>query len=307
MRKKLSPTFIELTQDACLKAFWRRRALRLFMQHHKIAEAKLASWHEGEAKRDFLHRLFQELLQVDDLSGHAVILEMARSLAEMRHFPDLENWEDSSEKIADAHKAVARLRSEVNKLNKQVRDTRERERLRKEAQINQQKVIADNKSLQKLSDSLTELVPKQGTQEGGYAFEQWFYDLTGFIDIIARPPYHSEGRQIDGSLTLDGTTFLIETKFTSQQSGVPDVDTFMMKIIRKADNTMGILISMAGFSSVAIKEASRDRTPMLLMDFSHFYNLILSDQMSLPDVIRRIKRHASQTGEAFLSVDKFSG
>jgi hypothetical protein len=151
------------------------------------------------------------------------------------------------------------------------------------------------------------LVPKQGTQEGGYAFERWFYDLAGFSEIPARPPYKVEGRQIDGSLTLDGTTFLIETKFTSKQTGAPDIDTFMTKIIRKADNTMGILVSMAGFSNVAIKEASRDRTPMLLMDYSHFYNLILSGQMSLPDVIRRIKRHASQTGEAFLPVLRFSG
>ncbi|MFQ5499807.1 MAG: restriction endonuclease, partial [Candidatus Zixiibacteriota bacterium] len=99
----------------------------------------------------------------------------------------------------------------------------------------------------------------------------------------------------------------IETKFTSQQTGAPDIDSFMTKIVRKADNTMGILISMAGFTKVAIKEASRDRTPMLLMDYSHFYSLILPSRMSLPEVIRRIKRHASQTGEAFLLVERFSG
>ena len=307
MRKKLAPAFIQLTQDACLKAFWRRRTLRTFLQQHQISEAKLATWNEDEPKRDFLFCLFEELLQLGDNSGHATILEMARSLAEMKHFPDLENWEDSAEKISAAHRAVARLKSEVDKLNKQVRDTRERERIRKDAQERQQKATAAKQSLQKLSDSLTELVSKQGTQEGGYAFERWFYDLAGFFEITARPSYKTEGRQIDGSLTLDGTTFLVETKFTSEQTGAPDVDTFMTKITRKADNTMGILVSMAGFSTVAVTEASRDRTPMLLMDYSHFYSLILFGQMSLPDVIRRIKRHASQTGEAFLSVKRFSG
>jgi hypothetical protein len=307
MRKKLAPAFVQLTQDACLKAFWRKRALRLFLQQHEISEAKLATWHEDETKRDFLYRLFQELLQVDDNSGHAAILEMARSLAEMKHFPDLENWEDSAAKISAAHKAAARLKLEVDKLNQQIRDGKERERIRKGAQERQQEVIAAKQSLQKLSDSLTELIPQQGTQEGGYAFERWFYDLAGYFEVPARPPYKTEGRQIDGSLTLDGTTFLIETKFTSEQTGAPDVDTFMTKITRKADNTMGILVSMAGFSNVAIKEASRDRTPMLLMDYSHVCSLILPGLMLLPDVIRRIKRHASQTGEAFLPVDRFSG
>ena len=85
------------------------------------------------------------------------------------------------------------------------------------------------------------------------------------------------------------------------------IDVFMSKIEKKADNTMGIFVSMSGFSSVAIKEASRDRTPMLLMDYSHIYNLILAGIMTLPDVIRRIKRHASQTGQAYLAVEDFSG
>ncbi|MFQ5499708.1 MAG: hypothetical protein ACE5FH_08545, partial [Candidatus Zixiibacteriota bacterium] len=166
MRKKLAPAFIELTQDACLKAFWRKRALKLFLQQHNISEATLAMLYEDENKRDFLHRLFQELLQVDDNSGYVAILEIARSLAEMKHFPDLENWEDSAEKISAARRAIARLKSEVDQLNKQVRDTREQERFRKEAQERQQKVIAAKQSLQKLSDNLNELATQQGTQKG---------------------------------------------------------------------------------------------------------------------------------------------
>jgi len=71
-----------------------------------------------------------------------------------------------------------------------------------------------------------------------------------YFEITARPPYKTNGRQIDGSLTLDGTTFLIETKFTNGQSGAPDIDIFMSKIVKKADNTMGIFVSMSGFFRV---------------------------------------------------------
>ena len=307
MRKKLAPHLIQLTQDACLKAFWRKKALRLFLKQHHISDKKLATWHQDESKREFLDRLFEDLLNLKDNKGHAVILEMARSLAEMRHFPDLENWEDSAEKISAAHKAVARLRSEVDKLNQQMRDEQEIERRRKAAREEREKVINAQQILEKLAQQLNSLTSKQGTQEGGYAFEKWFYDLVNFFEITARPPYKADGRQIDGSLTLDGTTFLIETKFTNEQSGAPDIDVFMSKIVKKADNTMGIFVSMSGFSSVAIKEASRDRTPMLLMDYAHIYNLILAGIMTLPDVIRRIKRHASQTGQAYLAVEDFSG
>lgn len=245
MSKKLAPAFIGLTQDACLKAFWRKRALRTFLQQHQISEAKLATWNEDESKRNFLFRLFEDLLRLDNNTGHATILELARSLAEMKHFPDLENSEDSAEKISAAHKAVARLKSEVIKVNQQVRNTSDRKRLRKEAQERQQAVIAAKQSLQKLSDNLNKLVSQQGTQEGGYAFEKWFYELASYFEVPARPPYKTDGRQIDGSLTLDGTTFLIETKFTNRQTGAPDIDTFMTKITREADNTMGILMALS--------------------------------------------------------------
>ena len=75
-----------------------------------------------------MDRLFEDLFNIKDNKGHAVILLMARSLAEMKYFPDLENWEDSAEKISDAHKAVARLKSEVNKLSQQIRDEQQIQR-----------------------------------------------------------------------------------------------------------------------------------------------------------------------------------
>jgi hypothetical protein len=64
---------------------------------------------------------------------------------------------------------------------------------------------------------------------------------------------------------------------------------------------------MAGYSEEAIKAASRDKTPLLLFDYRHIYNLILSNVMTLDNLIRRAKRHASQTGESYLEASKFSG
>jgi hypothetical protein len=305
MQKKLTPGFVELTQDACWRAFWRKSALRRFLQQHGIAQSKIATWHADESKREFLDRLFHGLLLVRDNKGHKVILAMARSLADMKHFPDLENWEDSAEKVSAAFKAVERVRSELAKLDQQIENAADLERRRKQARQRTIETRNTRQSLDCLTEELTALIPKQGTQEAGYAFERWFYKLISFFEVQARPPYNSAGRQIDGSLTLDGTTFLAETKFALAKTGAPDIDVFMAKITRKADNTMGILISMSGFTSGAVKEASRDRTPMMLLDYGHFFNLVLNGQMTLPDVIRRIKRHASQTGEAFLPADRF--
>ena len=125
-----------------------------------------------------------------------------------------------------------------------------------------------------------------------------------YFEVNNRRPYKIEGRQIDGSVTIEGTTYLIELKFTTNQSDAPDIDSFKNKVITKADNTMGIMLSMSGYSAVAVKEASRDKTPLLLLDYKHLY-MLLTGPLRFSDVVARVRRHSSQTGQAYLAVEDF--
>ena len=125
-----------------------------------------------------------------------------------------------------------------------------------------------------------------------------------YFEIDSRRPYVTDGRQIDGSVTVDGTTYLVELKFTSEQAGATDIDTFHKKVSRKADNTMGLIISISGYSKVAIDEASCDKTPLLLLDYNHVYAMLNATQ-TFADLVRRVRRHASQTGIAFLQLSDF--
>jgi restriction endonuclease Mrr len=242
---------------------------------------------------------------VKDEKGQNAILGMARSLAEMQHFPDLERKEDTKVRIPEAKEAITRLRKAVLAINETIRETKEAESRRRTAQDEITARVAAQQSLEKLQIRLTEITRQLGTQEGGYAFERWLYDLAIYFELDARPGYKAEGRQIDGALTIEGTTFLVETKFTNEPVGSPDIDTFMAKIESKADNTMGIFVSISGFNEGAKHAASKQRTPMLLLDQGHIFNLILRGIMTLPQVVSRIKRHASQTGLAHLAATEF--
>jgi hypothetical protein len=110
---------------------------------------------------------------------------------------------------------------------------------------------------------------------------------------------------LDKADIASGTTYLVELKFTAEQATATDIDTFHKKVTTKADNTMGIMVSISGYSSVARQEASGERTPLLLLDHAHIY-LVLGGMMGLSDVIDRVRRHASQTGEAYLPASEFS-
>ncbi|MDC9598005.1 restriction endonuclease [Xenorhabdus anantnagensis] len=304
MATQITPRLIELTYEAVLKSYWRRNALRKFLLASNISNSFVSAWPDDESKRDLLDRLFEKLQTTD--KGKAVISLMARSLSEQSSFPDLRNWEDSTQKIQDAQKAAQELKVYLKQQDEEAQSKKERSEIKERARIEReliQRSLMDKRKLQQLLDVMHSRV---GTQEGGYEFEEWFYQLLNFCEIQNRKPYKTDGRQIDGSLTYEGTTYLVELKFTKDQSGAQEIDSLKAKVNKMADNTMGIMVSISGYSSVAISEASGSKTTLIIMDASHLY-LFLSGAMSFGEIISRVRRHASQTGEAYLPTNKFHG
>lgn len=304
MKTRLTPYYVTLVYDARLKSFWRKKALSKFLRQCAIAESFISTWGSEESKREFLDRLFVELPKTD--ASRSGLLRMATFLMDQESFPDLQGWEDSAEKIKGAHDAVSKLRIYHSRQQDELQSEQEKLKAKQEFAQRQQEVTRSQQTLQKLSDRLTELGQKLGNQQAGYKFQDWFYDLLDFCEIPNRKPYTHNGRQIDGSLTVSGTTYLVELKFTAEQADVTDIDSFHKKVTTKADNTMGIMVSISGYSSVARREASGEKTPLLLLDHAHIY-MVLGGIMGLSDVIDRVRRHASQTGEAYLSASEFSG
>lgn len=302
MAAKITPRLVELTYEAVLKSFWRKEALRKFLRGSHVADSFMATWASTESKRDFLDRAFEKLQASD--RGKAVIFEMALFLSEQTTFPDLRNWEDSQQKIAEATKAVAELKAYLKAQAEEIRTDREREEAKTRARDERQKIQRSLTDKAKLQDRLGALHPAVGTQKGGYEFQDWFFDLLDFSEIQNRRPYVSAGRQIDGSISLDGTTYLVELKFTASQADATDIDSLRSKVDDKADNTMGVMVSISGYSSVAIAQASGRKTTLLLFDAAHLY-LFLTGNLSFADIISRVRRHASQTGEAYLAAAKF--
>jgi len=300
----LTPHFIDLVQDALLKSFWTKKALRNFLRRSHVSDNFLSQLPDDEKKRDWLDRLFPKLEGTE--KGQALIQQMARSLADQTSYPDLAHWEDSAEKTRAAKDAVDSLKDYLARKDDDREQEQEAAKRRRASEEQQQNAIRSKTDLATLKSRLDILCQDLGTQQGGYSFQEWFYDLMDYFDVDNRRPYVASGRQIDGSLTIDGTTYLVELKFTANQSDATDIDSLLNKVNGKADNTMGILVSMSSFSSVAKSGSSFARSPLLLLDHSHLY-MVLGEIISFPDAVRRIRRHSSQEGKAFLSVSEFGG
>jgi hypothetical protein len=302
MPRRLDPTFLQLVEEAAARAYNRKRVFRSFLRRCGVPTGILAACSDQETKREWLARALPELEHSE--GGQVVIRNLADALASHDAFPDLTGFEDSANRIAGAREAVEALREYQRRQFSKQQDEREAAARRAKAQQEKEARLRVANSLATLRSRLDTLAPRVGEQEAGYAFQDWFYDLADFAEIECRRPYNAGGRQIDGTLTVDGTTYLVELRLRAEQTGGPDIDGLLAKVNSKADNTMGIFVSISGFNSGAIKTSSFARTPLLLMDYTHLYH-VLSSAMTLDELIRRLRRHASQTGEAFLHLSRF--
>jgi len=221
MKTRLTPYYIELVYDACLKSFWRKRALSKFLRQCGIYDSFFATWEAGESKCDFLDRLFNELPKND--KGRSGLMKISVCLMEQRSFPGLQNWEDSALKIKDAHDAVSKLRIHHDRQEEEIQSEEEKRLARENFRQRQEEVGRSQRTIQQLSDGLNEPGKALGTQQAGYDFQSWFFNLLDFSEITNRKPYVHEGRQIDGSLTLVETTYLVELKFTASQADVTEI------------------------------------------------------------------------------------
>ena len=299
MTDKLPPHFLDLVADALLHSFWRKRSLGAFLRRMNIKDQFLATWQDGsETKRDFIYRIFPHLEKTE--AGQGVIRNIARELADQVKFPDLDGWEDSAEKKARASDAVRALKAYLAKQRDTVETAKEQAAARKRAQALREERARQTANLDTLRVRIDQLGGRLGTPEAGYEFQDWFYDLVSHFELVSRKPYVTAGRQIDGSVTIDGTTYLVEVKFTTSQADATDIDTFFKKVTDKADNTMGIMVSISGYSSVAIDGASVPKTPLLLLDYGHLY-ATLGGTVSFSELVGRVRRHSSQTSCAYLA------
>jgi hypothetical protein len=218
LRAAIPPYYLDLVADAALKSYWRKRTLRSFLRRCGVTESFLATWHSDESKRDLLHRLFPKLEAKGD-DGLRLVNRMADALIQQTSFPDLSGWEDSQQKIIDAAAAIEALRKYRSAQHAEAANEKEMAEARKRAAEINAEIRARGNDLAKLEQQLMEISKGLGTKEAGYAFQDWFYALVNYFEVENRQPYVVNGRQIDGSITVAGTTYLVELKFTRENRG----------------------------------------------------------------------------------------
>ncbi|MFW9886751.1 MAG: restriction endonuclease [Candidatus Thorarchaeota archaeon] len=132
--------------------------------------------------------------------------------------------------------------------------------------------------------------------ERGYALEKLLGSIFDEEGIEHGLPYKPRGEQIDGWIFYHGRTFLVEAKWTKKETSASSIYEFRGKLEGKLSGTLGIFLSMSGFSTDCVETVRAGKMlNVLLFDRSDF-EAVVQNEIKFSELLRSKMRTASTTG-----------
>jgi hypothetical protein len=262
-----SQNILGALKDAVIKVFWKKDDVRTRFEvagvqrslidaqnwqlyRFKIVSPVLDKLNTTESGMAPLRRILQETLSFRDGShllwcsdGQRLKKEAEESLARLRSLVADHDAAKQSEK--EQREAIARRREEANKYR------------------------AFNEELGTLKTLFIQFHGKSDHNERGYDLERLLNDLFRLFDLTPRSPFKRTGEQIDGSLVLDRDHYLLEAKWTKDRVDLSDLRDLDGAVGSSLDNTLGLFISVDGFSKQGISGYLQGTRPRIVCMANH--------------------------------------
>ncbi len=305
MDKRISPAAIHALKEALSTVYWYKSDLKSFLTSALGDPIVVNRLNWEDHKRNVVGSLV-DFLARDEERRQGALIRLMSDVAAIDDFAHLERLEAGPQKAQAAMAAVKALR-EYTKAHQDVLD--EQEAVVRRRQLAYEKRLqtrAVSEALESLRLEYYGLVGSTAPQQRGYALERILRKLFDLFDMDPRASFKIIGEQIDGAFTFEKADFLLEAKWQQELVGIEELDAFAGKISRKLDNTLGLFLSINGYSPDAVSLHRATRSVMILMDGSDLM-AVLEGRIDLGALLLRKRRHAAQTGELFLPIHRVFG
>ncbi|MFR9290875.1 MAG: hypothetical protein ACLVL6_14015 [Clostridium paraputrificum] len=300
--KRLSAVTAQALKEALCNIYWYKNDLRSFLEKCIYDKNIIIKLNWGNYKRQIVSDVV-DLLYDDQEKYLGDLRRLVYEVCNMNDFVHLQQLEDGYKKAQKAKEAVSVLKGIVNKHNEKKKEDEDIMIRRKEAAEKLKSNQAVVKKLEEINSRYSKLILSGKPQQRGFELEKIMYDIFSLFDLDPKASFRNIGEQIDGAFELEGTDYLFEAKWQSTLSDASDLDSFCGKIRRKLDNTLGLFMSINGFSEDAVKIHSAGRSTILLMDGADLM-AVLEGRIDLVTLIIRKKRHAAHTGNIYLKINE---
>ena len=297
--KTLNPSAIIALKEALSQIYWYKRDLRAFISGNLNNPAVLTRLNWDDYKRNIVGQVVDLLVQNQE-RYQTDLLNLTSAICSMEDFSHLLHLENGKEKARMAENSVRALRKYYAAHREIYDEKREAEQRRKSYAEKLKEINAVQDQLHHLYSDFCELVTSSQPQLRGYRLEKLLRQLFELFDLDPKASFRITGEQIDGAFTFDGIDYLFEAKWQEQAVSADSLDSFAAKVKRKLDNTLGLFVSINGFSPDAVQAHSQGRRVLLLMDGGDLM-AVLENRIDLQELLLRKRRYASQTGSIYVS------
>ncbi|WP_299976848.1 hypothetical protein [Desulfobacula sp.] len=300
--KRMSPAAINALKEALCSIYWYKNELRSFLTNCLNDRHLVASLDWNNYKRQIVSDLV-DILCSDQDKYLSALTRLCFETISINNFSHLELIDGGKQKAERARNAVKQLKELVEPHQELKKEKEQLEARKRDYSDKLKSNKAVRKKLAELNASFLGIATGGNAQKKGYELEKLMYDIFELFDLDPKASFRIIGEQLDGSFYLEGTEYLFEAKWHALLISANDLDSFSMKVSRKLDNTLGVFLSMNGFSEDGIRAHSIGRPNIILMDGSDLM-AVLEERIDLVSLLIRKKRHAAQTGEIYLPVYK---
>jgi hypothetical protein len=293
--KKISPQAIMALKEALSVIFWRKEDLQDFIKLSINNNQILATIYWDGTKRGAVKELIERMTNRLDIFQND-LMNLLVAVTDFNDFSNLKHWDQDGTKTKTAIEAINKLRTHTKghfQLTKEEEDGRQRK-------MAAEKVIIANKSLNDelstLRDRFNLMATTSDLQKRGYQLEKFLYDLLLLYELDPKGSFKNYGEQIDGAFSFQGTDYLLEAKWKHQVDR-GELASFCYKVETKFKTAVGLLVTINGVTGEAI---TPDFKSIIIMDALDLM-AILDGRISLPDLLFKKRRRASETGKIYLS------
>jgi hypothetical protein len=140
---------------------------------------------------------------------------------------------------------------------------------------------------------------KQWYRDRGYALERILNSLLDREELHPRLSYKIDGEQIDGSFSAGLQFFLIEAKWHAKPLAASVIYGFYGKVDGKLDGTLGVFVSMSGFSDDAPDALVKGKRLLVVLFDQDDIEASLSPSHGFKLVLHTKLRAAAEEGVVF--------
>lgn len=134
----------------------------------------------------------------------------------------------------------------------------------------------------------------------GLAFEGVLNAVLTKEGLEPRVRYRPNGEEIDGSFVLEGRVFLLEAKWHAKPLPASALYSFKGKVDGKLVGTLGVIISMSGYSKEAVNSLTLGKNLNVLLLDREDVNAVMNGHTTFYKMLRQKVRAAAEEATVYL-------